>query len=212
MYSLEPIYFEVETERALFARPDSTGCMIKTFNVPTPTAIEGLCSSIAGVHFKKQSFMQAYDVKVCSTIRTDMEKFNSYAICRKPELIAKGAPQQISRIFLVNQKWQFGVKAVSNLNFRHALALSKMFERYVKKGKHLDNVCCGHEDMFPTYVGPIREDTKINTDYTEAISDFTIQVWDKPFYGEFQPFYAPVALVKAGYLNYENLRKENDVF
>lgn len=214
MKSLDPIYFEVETERALFARPDSTGCLLKTYNIPTPTALEGLCSSIIGVHFKKQSFMRAFDVKICSQVMTSMDKFNSYAICRKPELINKGVPQQISRIFLVHQKWIFGVKAVSLSDFKHALALNEMFKRYLEKGRSIKNVCCGQNDMFPTYFGLVRKETleKVNIGYTDAIPDFSIRVWDKPFNGKFCPFYAPVAFVKNGYLNYEELRKENNVF
>lgn len=204
------IEFEVEAPRAIFSSVDSTGGFLRSYPVPTPTALEGLCNAIVGIHRGRNTAMEAAYVKICSPHATEMETTNSYAVSRKQELVAKQSPQQVRMIFLVNQKWIFGVRAVGDKGEDVAI-LRDMFERYVRQGKQLGNPCLGHSQMFPSYIGPVRENTKVDTGVNHVIPDFLVRTFEGRIDGKYNPAYADVVQVVRGFLDYTKIRKENNV-
>lgn len=208
----EIIEFEVEAPRALFSRVDSTGGFLQSYPVPTPTAVEGLCNAIVGIHRQRNTIMKAEYVKVCSPYSTGMETTNSYAVSRKQELITKQAAQQMRIVFLVNQKWIFGVRAFSkNGKWEDIIATQKMFIRYIEKGKCIGIPCLGHSEMFPSYIGPVREGTSVNVGVNHVIPDFLIRTFNIEIDGAFNPTYADLVQVTRGFLDYSQIRKDNNV-
>lgn len=209
---LDIIEFEVETPIALFSRVDSNNSFSQTYPVPTPTAVEGICTSIVGIHKKRRTAMRAEYVKVCSSLKTEIFKTNSHAISRKTELVKKGEAQECRKIVLRDQRWIFGVRAVNvdGIRGEGEIILHQMFLSYIESGKQIKSPCCGHSEMIPSYVGKVRESTKVNKDFTIFIPDFLIRTYSSLIDGEFAPMYAD-ALVEKGFLDFNKIRKENNV-
>jgi len=204
--------FEVEAKRAMFGRVDSTSSLSQSYPIPTPTAIEGLCTSIVGIHKQNQAVMRAEYVKVCSSLQTDMETTNAYCVSRKQDLINKDAAQQCRKVFLVNQRWIFGVRGITSARgTNNDKAIQSMFERYVNEFKQVKSPSCGHSEMFPTYIGPVRPETQINKGFTMIIPDFLIRTFKGLIDGKFDPFYAESIKVDKGFFDYYECRKVNNV-
>lgn len=209
---LNIIEFEVETKMAFFSRVDSSASLAQSYPFPTPSAVEGICNSIVGVHLKRKCAMRAEYVKVCSQLQTGLLKTNSHAIMRNPNLIQKQSAQECRRSVLYNQRWIFGVRSINVENRRSddEIVLHQMFKRYIEKNKQIKNPSCGHSEMIPSYLGVVRPDAIVNTSFTMFVPDFLLRVWDRIIDGNLAPFYADVK-IENGFFDYTKARIENNV-
>ncbi|MCK9616072.1 MAG: type I-E CRISPR-associated protein Cas5/CasD [Candidatus Omnitrophica bacterium] len=210
---LDIIEFEVEAPMALFSRVDSNNSFSQSYPIPTPTAVEGICTSIVGIHRERSTAMRAEYIKVCSPLKTDIFKTNSHAISRKDELVKSGNAQECRKVVLRDQRWIFGVRAVhvDGLRTEGEIILHQMFLRYIELGKQVKSPCCGHSEMMPSYIGKVRDSAKINTGFTMFIPDFLVRTYSSLIDGDFSPMYVDV-LVEKGFLDYNKIRKDNNVF
>ncbi len=174
------VQFEIEGPNAMFSRPD-TGASFVSYPAPTFSAAKGMFESIARM---KSAYVKPTKVELCRPIRYEKYATNYGGPLRKPNQISDGASYQHMAMILTNVCYRiYGEillcgKEPEGTNSRHAL--QEMFMRRLEKGQCWHVPCLGWKEFVPSYVGPFRAETKVETAINEVIPSMLVSPFNAP--------------------------------
>ena len=197
------VAFEIEGANAMFARPDA-GASYVSYPAPTFSAAKGMFESVARL---KSAYIKPVKVEICRPIRYEKYATNYGGPLRKSEQIRKGASYQHMAMILTNVCYRVHGVTVQcghepdGTNSRHAL--QEIFLRRLTKGQFWHTPCLGWKEFVPSYVGPFRDSTAVETSIGEVIPSMLISPFDAPVNGESNARYAQNVRIEEGVLHYD---------
>ena len=197
------VSFEIEGTNAMFTRPD-TGASFVSYPAPTFSAAKGMFESIARI---KSAYIKPTKVEICKPIQYQKYATNYGGPLRKRDQIKKRASYQLMAMVLNNVCYRiYGEiircgKEPEGVNSRHAL--QEIFLRRLAKGQCWHTPCLGWKEFVPSYVGPFRADTQIETSINEVIPSMLISPFDAAVDGGLTAQYAQNVKIINGVLRYD---------
>lgn len=195
--------FEIEGANAMFTRPD-TGASFVSYPVPTFSAAKGMFESIARV---KSAYVKPVKVEICKPIQYEKYTTNYGGPLRKPDQISKNASYQNMALILINVCYRIYGEILlcgdepEGVNSRHAL--QEIFFRRLAKGQFWHTPCLGWKEFVPTYIGPLRPETQIETSVNEVIPSMLVSPFDSHISGQLISEYAQNVKIEKGELRYD---------
>ena len=131
---------------------------------------------------------------------------------RKAKQVKDGTPYQLMALILVDVCYRiYGIveecappKSDTHgrpLNHRHML--QDKFQTRLRNGRLYYMPCLGWKEFVPSYMGPFRPETEMNTSINETMASMLHSVFDKPVNGERNPEFRHDASIKNGELKYD---------
>ncbi len=210
------VNMEVAGHLAMWSRPD-TGSSPTSYPVPTWSAAKGLFEAIA--FFKDgRAWINPIRVELCkanNSARAGSIQFQQYMTnyggpLRETSLINRKANHQLAALAIVEPCYRLYARiengADQPLRFgdNPCHALQAMFERRLKKGQCYHTPCLGWSEFVPSYWGPIRESTEVDTEINLNLVSVLKSMFDAPVQGQFSPQFqqGEAAWVKDGVFRY----------
>lgn len=197
------VEFEIEGAHAMFARPDA-GASFVSYPAPPFSAAKGMFESIARV---KSAYVKPVKVELCSPVRYEKYATNYGGPLRKGEQIKKGSSYQHMAMILTNVCYRIYGEIFlcgnepEGVNSRHAL--QEMFMRRLEKGQCWHVPCLGWKEFVPSYVGPLRNETKVESSINEVIPSMLISPFDAPVDGQKNAKFTQNVKIENGVLHYD---------
>ena len=202
------VEFEIAGPAAMFTRPD-TGSAFTSYPVPTFSAAKGMFEAVARI---ETAYIRPTKVEVCCPIRYHKYVTNYGGPLRKAKQVKDGTPYQLMALILVDVCYRiYGIveecappKSDTHgrpLNHRHML--QDKFQTRLRNGRLYYMPCLGWKEFVPSYMGPFRPETEMNTSINETMASMLHSVFDKPVNGERNPEFRHDASIKNGELNYD---------
>lgn len=197
------VEFEIEGTHAMFSRPDA-GASFVSYPAPPFSVAKGIFESIARV---KSAYIKPVKVELCSPIQYQKYATNYGGPLRKADQINKGASYQHMAMILTNVCYRiYGEiflcgKEPSGVNSRHAL--KEIFMRRLEKGQCWHTPCLGWKEFVPSYVGPLRNETKVESTINEVIPSMLVSPFDAPVSGQKNAKFDQNVKIKNGVLHYD---------
>jgi len=202
------VHFEIAGPAAMFTRPD-TGSAFTSYPAPTYSAAKGMFEAVARI---KTAYIRPIRVEICCPIRYEKYVTNYGGPLRKQKQVKDGTPYQLMALILVDVCYRiYGiVEEVASPNkdshgrpLNHLHLLQDKFETRLRNGRFYYMPCLGWKEFVPSYMGPFRPETKVETDYSETIPSMLHTVFDKPIDGTKQPVFRHNVEIKNGVLEYD---------
>lgn len=199
---LYPVSIEIAGPAAMWLRPDS-GAAPVSYPAPTYSAAKGIFESIARL---KSAYINPLRCEICRPVQYHRYTNNYNGPLRKSSQIRGGDPFQLTAIVLADVCYRlYGAveeaSAAPGLT-NHLHALQEMFERRLKRGQSFRAVCLGWSEFVPTYLGPPRETTSVQKDFSETIPSMLHAVFDRPIGGKVSPTFRHNVEIKSGVIEY----------
>ncbi len=197
------VYFEIEGPNAMFSRPD-TGASFVSYPAPTFSAAKGMFESIARV---KSAYVKPTKVEICRPIQYEKYATNYGGPLRKANQLAQKASYQHMAMILTNVCYRiYGEillcgKEPDGVNSRHAL--QEIFFRRLSKGQYWHTPCLGWKEFVPSYIGPFRKESKVETSINEVIPSMLVSPFDVDINGNPLPRYVQNVRIVNGVLRYD---------
>ena len=202
------VSFEIAGPAAMFTRPD-TGSAFTSYPVPTYSAAKGMFEAVARI---ETAYIRPTRVEVCCPIRYHKYVTNYGGPLRKQKQVKDGTPYQLTALILVDVCYRiYGMVEEcaapkldthgQPLNHRHLL--QDKFETRLRNGRFFYVPCLGWKEFIPSYMGPFRPETSVNTDFSENISSMLQTVFDKPIRGARKPEFRHNLRIENGVLEYD---------
>jgi CRISPR-associated protein Cas5d len=157
------VSLEIAGPMAMFTRPD-TGSSFTSYPAPTYSAAKGIFDSIARL---RTAYIRPVKVEVCRPVRYERYTTNYGGPLRKPDQVRKGVGYQLTAMVLVDVCYRLYGEvheaAPPPGTTNHLHALQEMFERRLRAGQWFSAPCLGWKEFTPTYIGPFRDDTSVET-------------------------------------------------
>jgi CRISPR-associated protein Cas5d len=196
------VSMEVGGPAAMFTRPD-TGAAMVSYPAPTYSAAKGMFESIARM---KTAFIHPLRVELCRPIQYHRYTTNYGGPLRKGNQVAAGAPYQLAAVILIDVCYRFyGVIEAATAPSEptnHLHALQEIFARRLKRGQSFRPMCLGWSEFVPSYVGPLRPETQIETNINLTVGSMLYSVFDQPVSGKADPVFAHGVEIRNGVLEY----------
>lgn len=205
---LYAVQFEIAGPAAMFTRPD-TGSAFTSYPVPTYSAAKGMFEAIARI---KTAYIRPTKVEVCCPIRYHKYVTNYGGPLRKVKSVKKNESYQLMALILVDVCYRvYGVieecgapsKDTHGNPLNHRHLLQDKFETRLRNGRFYYVPCLGWKEFVPSYMGPFRLDTKVNSKVNETIPSMLYSVFDKPVNGERNPEFRYNLKIKNGVFEYD---------
>ena len=197
------VQMEIAGPAAMFTRPD-TGAAQVSYSAPTFSAAKGIFDSIARW---KSACIRPVKVEICAPIKFHKYTTNYGGPLRKSNQISKGSSYQIPATVLIDVCYRIygAVEEVASApeSNNHCHALQDFFNRRLGKGQLYYTPCLGWKEFVPSYVGPFRDETKIERDINITIPSMLYRVFDKLSDGKIQPEYKVNVIIERGVLHYD---------
>ncbi|MGA2144676.1 MAG: CRISPR-associated protein Cas5 [Bryobacteraceae bacterium] len=198
--------YEVEMEiagpAAMWTRPD-TGSAAVSGPGPTFSAAKGMFEAIARL---KSAYIRPTRVEICKPIQFDRYVTNYGGPLRKSNQVRGGDSYQLPAVILVDVCYRlYGVvEEVTGPpnSTNHLHALQEMFLRRLAKGQWFRCPCLGWKEFVPSYVGPFRPDTAVETGVDLVIPSMLHAVFDQPVNGKVSPTFRQNVPIRRGVLEY----------
>jgi len=198
------VFFEIAGPAAMFTRPD-TGATPISYPAPTYSAAKGMFESIARV---KSAYIEPTKVEICAPIHYHQYTTNYRGPLRKSNQLSKGSSYQLFATILTDVCYRiYGeVKELNKPNAEevittnHLHLLQEKFNRRLRNGRWYHIPCLGWNEFTPTYVGPFREETKVEKSIEQIIPSMLFSVFGPN--GEHSPIYKQNVWIKKGVLEY----------
>jgi len=204
------IKMEVSGPTAMWTRPD-TGDSPVSYPLPTYSAAKGLFESVARIETVE---IVPTKVEICAPLVFHNYATNYGGPLRKSAIMPNGSYQLLATV-LINVCYRLYAEvrqtrvdrplsekarrqASKGLNALHAC--QDIFNRRLEKGQWYDTPCLGWREFVPDYMGPFRDETRIQEDINLCLPSFLFSVFTPA--GERQPVYTPDAQVNNGRLIY----------
>lgn len=205
-----PIQMEVAGPTAMWTRPD-TGDSPVSYPVPTYSAVKGLFEAVVRIETVE---IVPVKVEICAPPVYHNYATNYGGSLRKTTIMPHGSYQLLATV-LINVCYRLYAKirtarvdrplsgkarrqASKGLNALHAC--QDMFNRRLEKGQWHDTPFLGWREFIPDYIGPFRETTRVQEDYSVDLPSFLFSVFEPS--GNRQPVYKPDVQVRNGRLLY----------
>ncbi|MCX5867936.1 MAG: CRISPR-associated protein Cas5 [Proteobacteria bacterium] len=175
------ISLEISGPTAIWTRPD-TGATPVSYPVPPWSATKGIFESIIRL---KNTIIIPIAVEVCAPIVYHDYTTNYGGPLRKGEQIAKNDSFQHKATVLIDVCYRFYARIeslkyvpkslaeaarLSEVNSQHAC--QEIFNRRLHKGQFHDIPCLGWREFVPDYIGPFRENTKVEKSFSDMMTSF----------------------------------------
>ncbi|MGK9478012.1 CRISPR-associated protein Cas5 [Melioribacter sp. OK-6-Me] len=198
------VKFEIAGPAAMFTRPD-TGATPISYPAPTYSAAKGMFESIARI---KSAYIKPTKVEICAPIQYHQYTTNYRGPLRKSNQLSKDSSYQLFATILVDVCYRIYGEVVElkkpNPNevttTNHLHLLKEKFESRLKNGRWYHVPCLGWKEFTPTYVGPFREETKVEETIEQIIPSMLFSVFE--INGEYKPIYKQNVWIKKGVLEY----------
>jgi CRISPR-associated protein Cas5d len=92
-------------------------------------------------------------------------------------------------------------KEPEGVNSRHAL--QEIFMRRLEKEQRWHVPCLGWKEFVPTYIGPLRADTKVEENINEVIPSMLVSPFDAPVDGQKHAKFVQNVKIENGVLTYD---------
>lgn len=213
-----PIQMEIAGPTALFSRPD-TGDSPSSYPLPTYSAVKAMFESVLwgpAVEIIPQK------VEICAPIQWHSYAFNYGGPLRKADAIKNNNNYQMFATVLVDVCYRLYALAVPNfkkddlpLNAKKwdgnttapGHAYQAMFNRRLEKGQSFAGLFLGWREFTPSYFGPFRESTKVQSDMPDiAVPSMMRQVFSEGFNSPYRAIYDTDLLIHKGTLIYPRRR------
>lgn len=197
------VSFEIEGPNAMFTRPD-TGASFVSYPAPTFSAAKGMFESVVRV---RSAYVKPTKVEICRPIQYEKYATNYGGPLRKADQIAKKASYQHMAMILINVCYRIYGEILlcgeepDGVNSRHAL--QEMFLRRLSKGQYWHTPCLGWKEFVPSYIGPFRQETKVETSINEVIPSMLVSPFDAHVNGNLTSSYVQNVKIKNGVLRYD---------
>jgi CRISPR-associated protein Cas5d len=182
------IALEISGPTAMWTRPD-TGATPISYPVPPWSAAKGLFESVSRL---KNTVVIPIAVEICAPIVFHDYTTNYGGPLRKDESIRKGNPFQHKATVLINVCYRLYAKiedfkyvpkslkeAEQLTGFNHLHYGQERFYRRLHRGQFHDTPCLGWREFVPDYIGPFRNNTKLQTSINENLPSFLYSVFDQ---------------------------------
>lgn len=198
------VKFEIAGPAAMFTRPD-TGATPISYPVPTYSAAKGMFESIARI---KSAYIKPTKVEICAPIHYHQYTTNYRGALRKSNQLSNESSYQLFATILINVCYRiYGeVKELYKpdnekvITTNHLHLLQEKFNRRLRNGRWYHTPCLGWKEFTPTYVGPFREETKVEKSIELVIPSMLFSVFDSS--SEYKPIYKQNVWIKEGVLKY----------
>jgi CRISPR-associated protein Cas5d len=205
------IQMEVSGPTAMWTRPD-TGDSPVSYPLPTYSAAKGLFEGVVMIETVE---IVPTKVEICKPIIYHNYATNYGGPLRKGEVVKKGGSYQLLATTLINVCYRLYAEirptrhsrllsekakqqASKGLNAVHAC--QDMFNRRLLKGQWHDTPFLGWREFVPDYIGPFREETRVQEGISLNLPSFLYSVFEPS--GKKQPIFKPDARVENGRLFY----------
>lgn len=210
------ISMEVAGPLAMWSRPD-TGSSPTSYPLPTWSAAKGLFEAIA--FFRDgRAWINPTRVELCrskDSQNTGSVYFQKYMTnyggpLRESSLINKKANYQHAAMVVVDPCYRLyarienGSDQLLRLGDNPCHALQTIFKRRLRRGQCYHTPCLGWSEFVPSYWGPIRESTEVDTGINLNLVSVLRNVFDTPLEGQFSPQFqqGETAWMKEGVFHY----------
>jgi CRISPR-associated protein Cas5d len=197
------VSLEIEGPAAMFTRPDSGAAPI-SYPAPTYSAVKGIFEAIARF---KSAYIRPVKVEICAPIKFHKYVTNYRGPLRKDNQIKTGTSYQIPATILIDVCYRiYGiVEAVAEAPYgnNHLHALQEIFMRRLEKGQCFYTPCLGWKEFIPSYIGPFRKKTKVETSINQILPSMLYSVFNKPINGNIEPEYRQNVEIREGKLKYD---------
>jgi CRISPR-associated protein Cas5d len=147
----------------MFTRPDTGGSFV-SYPAPTYSAAKGIFESIARL---KSAYIRPTRAEICRPVQFHRYATNYGGPLRKGSQLQKGASYQLFAVILSDVCYRLHGEVVeaspSPVATNHLHALQEMFERRLQKGQCFATPCLGWKEFTPSYFGPFREGTRVES-------------------------------------------------
>jgi CRISPR-associated protein Cas5d len=144
-------------------------------------------------------------VEVCSDIQYHSYVTNYGGPLRKPDQFRRGNSYQLAATVLVDVCYRvYGVVEPtrhSQSPFTDCHQLQEIFERRLRNGQSFYTPALGLKEFVPSYFGPFRPNTTVNTDMNLTLPSFLHSVFDAE--GHIAPISHASASIERGLLRYQ---------
>ena len=205
------IQMEVSGPTAMWTRPD-TGDSPVSYPLPTFSAAKGLFEGIVMIETVE---IVPTKVEICKPVIFHNYATNYGGPLRKGEVVKKGGSYQLLATTLINVCYRLyaeirpvrfsrslsakaQLQANKGLNAVHAC--QEMFKRRLGKGQWHDTPFLGWREFIPDYIGPFREETRVQEDISLNLPSFLYSVFEPS--GKKQPVFKSDVRVENGRLLY----------
>lgn len=208
------ISMEVAGPLAMWSRPD-TGSSPTSYPLPTWSAAKGMFEAIA--FFKDgRAWINPTRVELCrdrgkDTGNTDSISFQKFTTNYRGPLRERGkgnyqhsALVVVAPCYRLYARVENGSSQPLHSGDNPCHALQAIFERRLKNGQCYHTPCLGWSEFVPSYWGPFRESTEINTEVNLNLVSVLKNMFDMPLEGRFKPQFqqGESAWVKKGVFHY----------
>jgi CRISPR-associated protein Cas5d len=197
-----PVQMEISGPAAMFSRPDTGGSFV-SYPAPTFSAAKGIFESIARL---KSAYIKPTRVEVCRPVQFHRYATNYRGPLRKTNQLHKDASYQLIAVILVDVCYRlYGVveeATPSPVSTNHLHALQEMFDRRLRNGQCHSMPCLGWKEFTPSYFGPFREGTLVESATTMEVPSMLHSVFDTAVNGKWGPQFVQNARIEKGVLEY----------
>lgn len=199
--SYPAIALEVAGPAAMFTRPD-TGATPISYPVPTYSASKGMFEAIL---WRSNIYIRLTHVEICKPIRYERYITNYGGPLRKPVQIKGNNNYQLIATILVDVHYRIYAevkekKRSGQRKMDYAGEFKKEFDCRLENGKTFYTPCLGWKEFVPSYVGPLRPETKPDGNANMIIPSLLHSMWERH---KLQPTFQQNVEVKAGVMFYE---------
>jgi CRISPR-associated protein Cas5d len=196
------VQLEIAGPAAMFTRPDTGGAFV-SYPAPTYSAAKGIFEAIARVN---SAYIRPTRAEICKPIQFDRYVTNYGGPLRKANQIRGGDSYQLPAVILLDVCYRlYGVveeasPAPNGTNHLHGL--QEMFLRRLSKGQWFRCPCLGWKEFVPSYLGPFRPETKVESSVDLVIPSLLCAVFDRAVNGKVGPSFRQNVRISKGVLEY----------
>lgn len=201
------VCFEIAGPAAMFTRPD-TGAAQVSYPVPTYSAAKGMFEAVARL---KSVYIRPTMVEICAPIKYHKYVTNYGGPLRKTNQMSAGSSYQLMATILIDVCYRiYGIaepfseahKNNKGVTINHLHALKGIFDRRLEKGQFFYMPCLGWKEFAPSYMGPLRPESKVETTINLVIPSILYTVFDQPEFGKPKPVFRQDQIIVNGVMEY----------
>lgn len=172
-----------------------------TYPAPTYSAVQGILDCIARW---KTAYLRPTKVEICKPIQTMRWVTNYGGPERHPARM--NASYQLYATVLVDVAYRIHAEVRESAHApngaNHLHALQEVFYRRLEQGKLYRTPCLGWSEMTPSYLGVLRDETKVCEDIEDTLPSMLHSVFDAPNGGRYAPRFQQDVRIEKGVLTY----------
>jgi CRISPR-associated protein Cas5d len=214
------IEMEIAGDTAMWTRPD-TGDSPVTYPAPPYSATK---ASFESILLGQNSTVVPLKTEICSHLQYHSYHTNYGGPLRQTKSIAGGNSYQLLATVLINVCYRFYAEVVPNKKkdglSEKTLSWDKrttspchayqaIFYRRLRQGQCYSIPFLGWKEFTPSYFGPFRETTRVQTDLTIKIPSMLRQVFSKGYNSEVSIVYDQDVVIDHGVLWYSKKEPKN---